>query len=91
MQGKPVPTRWNGHDYPSLSQAARENFISLTGLVARLDKGYTCDTDLRQATQARWNGQVYAKITLAAKAVNVSESQMRKWLKAGYTCDDDVS
>lgn len=46
-RGRRIPVVWNGIEYPSLSEAARENGISVTAMKYRLSCGYTCDKDVR--------------------------------------------
>lgn len=91
------PVMWNGVRYKTLTAAAEANFITPSGMRARLDKGYTCDADmtgqgkyLSLCKPCEWNGVRYPSITAAAKARGVSHALMSLWRRKGYTCDGDV-
>lgn len=88
------PCTWNGINYGSVTEAARANNISRDVLYQRLNKGQTCDADLKKwmgiPKPCTWNGIDYPTIKAAAQANGMTLKNMSRYLSKGYTCDDDL-
>ena len=83
------PCTWDSIQYPSKSIAARAIGISKSAMFSRLNKGYTCATDM--IGHVIWNGIGYGSIVAAARANKCGATAMSRRLKMGYTCDSDMS
>jgi hypothetical protein len=90
-RGKQNPCTWNGITYVSMAEAARANNIDFVGMLNRIKRGHSCDSDLwKQHKPCIWNGIEYCTIAEAARANNINKSAMCERIKKGYTCDADV-
>lgn len=90
---KANPCTWNGKQYPSVNAAAKAIGISFKTMKNRLNKGYTCDDDMKRrfATPCEWNGKSYPSIREAARDNYISNVGL--WfriVKHGYKGDADM-
>lgn len=85
---------WNGIEYLSIAEAARENNIAHTSMRKRLANGYKRDADVPkrkdQGKPCVWNGIQYKTAVEAAKAIGVTEKAMWDRLQTGYKSDSDM-
>jgi group I intron endonuclease len=82
-------TNYGGLEYKSLTDAAKANGLSPSGMLYRIKKGYD-NGNKHFKSSIIWEGVRYASMKDAVKATGVGREALTKRLKMGYTCEADM-
>lgn len=86
--------KWNGVEYPSVSEAARANNIGNSAMRKRLKHGYKQDSDVPKrkdfGNPCTWNGVPYPTVIAAANANNVTYKAMWERIREGISSDEEI-